>query len=286
MSALPRNLDPQVQGESVTLAKEQPMNAVPEKSLIVVEERAREAARLPVPTVSADASALMKIIDRAAMDPNFDVAKLEKLLAVRDQWESGEARKAFNAAFADFKSEAVKIVKRTEIKDGPLKGKFHANLFDVVDATTPHLSKHGLTISWKLTKDEPAWMEVTCTLRHVGGHSESVSMGGAPDAGPGRNAIQARGSAKSYLERYTATAILGLAAQDADNDGNGGGGKRMPEQPAADHLAAIDAAANEQELLQVYGAAHKAAIDAEDMGALRLFTEHKDARKKAIGRKQ
>ena len=29
------------------------MNAVPEKSLIVVEDRAREAARLPIPTVSA-----------------------------------------------------------------------------------------------------------------------------------------------------------------------------------------------------------------------------------------
>ena len=45
-------------------------------------------------------------------------------------------------------------------------------------------------------------------------------MGGAPDTGPGRNAIQARGSSKTYLERYTATAILGLAAQDADKDGN------------------------------------------------------------------
>lgn len=47
-------------------------------------------------------------------------------------------------------------------------------------------------------------------------------MGGAPDTGPGRNAIQARGSAKSYLERYTLTAILGLSAQDSDDDGAGG----------------------------------------------------------------
>jgi len=44
-------------------------------------------------------------------------------------------------------------------------------------------------------------------------------MGGAPDTGPGRNAIQARGSAKTYLERYTATAILGLAPEDEDTDG-------------------------------------------------------------------
>ena len=258
------------------------MNAVPEKSLIVVEERAREAARLPVPTVSADASSLMKIIDRAAMDPHFDVAKLQALLAVKKEWEADEARKAFNAAVAAFKSEAVKIIKRTEVKDGPLKGKFHANLFDVVDATTPPLSKHGLTISWKLTKDDPAWMEITCMLRHAGGHSESVSMGGAPDAGPGRNAIQARGSAKSYLERYTATAILGLAAQDADNDGNSAGGG-MDESVIADHLAAIDATSDEDSLKTAFAKAWKAAEAANDKGAQRLLIQHKDARKKALG---
>src|SRR3990167_1921455 len=139
------------------------------------------AAGLPAESVG-----LMAIINRAATDPQFDVAKLQELLAVKERWDANEARRAFNIAFADFKSEAVKIIKRTEIQDGPLKGKFHANLFDVVNATTPHLSKHGLAISWCLTKDDPAWMEGSCTLRHVRGHSESVSMGGAPDAGPGR----------------------------------------------------------------------------------------------------
>lgn len=173
-----------------------------------------------------------------AVEKGADVDRLERLMALQERWEANEARKAFNSAFADFKSEAVKIIKRTEVKDGPLKGKFHANLFDVVDATTPSLSKHGLTISWKLSKDDPAWMEVTCALRHVGGHSESVSMGAAPDTGPGRNAIQARGSAKSYLERYTATAILGLAAQDADTDG--GGGTHLTEEEIAEWAAQIE----------------------------------------------
>jgi hypothetical protein len=254
----------------------------PKEALIHVDERTREAVRLPVATVPADASSLMKIIDRAAMDPNFDVAKLEQLLAVQERWEAKEARKAFNVAFAEFKSEAVKIIKRTEVKDGPLKGKFHANLFDVVDATTPHLSKHGLAISWKLTKDEPTWMEVSCTLRHVGGHSESVSMGGAPDTGPGRNPIQARGSAKSYLERYTATAILGLAAQDADNDGNSVARGGMDEGALADHLAAIDSA-DADGLKKSFGKAWKEAEAAQDKGAMRLLTQHKDQRKRALG---
>lgn len=157
-----------------------------------------------------------------AVQSGAGLDQLERLMALQERWEANEARKAFNTAFAAFKAEAVQIIKGTTIKDGPLKGKKHADLCDVVSAVTPKLSEHGLSASWRLTKDEKDWMEVTCTVSHAAGHTESVSMGGAPDTGPGRNAIQARGSVKTYLERYTLTAILGLAARDADDDGAGG----------------------------------------------------------------
>jgi hypothetical protein len=172
----------------------------------------------------------------AAMARGTDMAQLEKLLELQERWEGNNARRAFNAAFSAFKAEAVTIIRGTTIKDGPLKGKTHATLHDVIVATTPKLSVHGLALSWRLSRDEKDWMEVTCTLRHVDGHSETVSMGAAPDTGPGRNAIQARGSAKSYLERYTATAILGLAAADADDDGRKAGATEatITEKQAAD----------------------------------------------------
>lgn len=89
-----------------------------------------------------------------------------------------------------------------------------------MDAVTPALSRHGLSTAWKLTRDEKDWLEVTCTLKHVGGHSESVSMGGPPDAGGAKNALQARASTKSYLERYTLKAICGVAEGGDDGDGN------------------------------------------------------------------
>lgn len=181
-----------------------------------------EAALLPLPQPASitpiDPGALLRV----AVERGAGLEQLEKFMALKERWDANEARKAFNAAFAAFKAEAVKIIKGTDYTDGPLKGRSYANLFDIVDAVTPHLSKHGLSISWRLSKDEPAWMESTCTLRHVDGHSESAAMGGAPDTGPGRNAIQARGSAKTYLEKYTATSILGLAAADQDDDGGGG----------------------------------------------------------------
>jgi hypothetical protein len=255
-----------------------------EERLLIVDERTREAVRAPLPSIPADASALMKIIDRAAMDPNFDVAKLEHLLAVKERWEANEARKAFNEAFAAFKAEAVVIIKNRDVTDGPLKGKKYAELFSVVNAVTPALSKYGLSHSWKPTKDEKEWIEITCTLKHALGHSESVSMSGPPDAGGAKNALQARISTITYLERCTLKAVCGVAEQGDDNDGNGG--PQMEERALADHLAAIDAAADAQSLLKAFGQAWRAAETINDVKAMKKLGDRKEERKKALGEKK
>lgn len=157
-----------------------------------------------------------------AVQKGVDIEQLQKLLELQERWERNESRKAYNAAFAAFKAEAVVILKNVDIKDGPLKGKKYADLFGVVDAATPMLSKHGLAATWKITKDEKDWIEATCTLTHKEGHSESASFGGPPDAGGAKNAIQARASTLNYCERYSFLAVTGLAAGGTDDDGNGG----------------------------------------------------------------
>lgn len=182
-------------------------------ALAVVKESKTAVATTPTP------GELLRI----AIDRGADLERLEKLMDLQERYEAREAKRAFDAAFSAFKAEAVTILKGRKVTDGPLKGKSYAELHDVVNAVTPALSKHGLSSSWKLTKDDKDWMEVTCYLRHVSGHEESVSMGGPPDAGGAKNAIQARASTKTYLERYTLKAITGLSEQDDDNDGNGAG---------------------------------------------------------------
>jgi hypothetical protein len=57
----------------------------------------------------------------------------------------------------------------------------------------------------------------------------------------------------------------------------------MDEGAAADHLAAIDAAEDTESLKRAFSVAWKAAEAANDKGAMRLFTQHKDTRKKALG---
>lgn len=160
---------------------------------------------------------------RIAVESGADLDRLERLMALQARWEASEALKAYNSAFAAFKDEAVRIVRDKLISAGPLNGKRYASLSSVIEAITPALSKHGLSAAWKMTKDEPGWIEVTCTLKHVGGHFETVSMGGPPDAGGAKNAIQARASTVSYLERYTLKAICGVSESDDDDDGSSAG---------------------------------------------------------------
>lgn len=166
-----------------------------------------------------------------AVQQGADLDKLERLLAMQERWEANEARKAYDAAFSAFKAEAVTIVKNRAVTAGPLQGKKYAELFSVVNAVTPALSKHGLSSSWQITKDEKDWLEVTCTLKHVAGHTERVSMGGPPDVGGAKNPIQARASTVSYLQRYTLKAITGLSEQEDDNDG-GQAGEEHPQLQA------------------------------------------------------
>lgn len=200
---------------------QQVLGAAPAQQSLLRPYQAQAVATLMTPDVMLG----------IAVQRGDSIEVLTKLMDLKDRYDKSEAIKAYNVAFAAFKAEAVVLIRNKLIADGPLKGKKHAELSDAVNAATPALSKHGLSATWKLSKDEKDWMEVTCTVRHAAGHSESVAMGGAPDTGPGRNAMQARGSSKTYLERYTMTAILGLAAQDADDDGAGG----ATEKAAADN---------------------------------------------------
>lgn len=196
------------------------MNAVTKDEAQVLELEPQQAARVPVvqqtgaPAVNSPASMMLQ-----AMSQGASLEQVEKMMALQERWEAGEARKAYNQAFALFKAEAVRVIRNKAVKAGPLSGNSYAELHSVVDAVTPALSRHGLSASWRLTRDEPAWLEITCTLSHASGHAESVSMGGPPDAGGAKNALQARASTITYLERYTLKAITGVAEGGDDNDG-------------------------------------------------------------------
>ena len=228
--------------------------------LAPIEREARPIALQQTGTIAAQSPMGMMM---AAMSQGASLEQVEKMMDLQDRWERKEAEKAYNAAFAAFKAEAVRIIKGRKVTDGPLRGKEYAELHDVVDAVTPALSRHGLSTAWKLTKDEPQWLEVTCTLKHVNGHCEVVSMGGPPDGGGAKNALQARASTKSYLERYTLKAICGVAEGGDDSDGNTPPVAVPLELVAAAREAAMNGWAALSKHIKGLSAADRAALEPE-----------------------
>lgn len=233
----------------------------------IVHQDHRSAALELAP--APEQPSLMTVVASLASNPHADLDKIQRLVEMMERQEAKFAEKAFNKAFAAFKAEAVNVAKNVTYSDGPLKGKKYADLGGVVEATAPILAKHGLSTAWKQTKDEPAWIEVTCVLRHELGHSEVVSMGGPPDAGPARNAVQARKSTTSYLERYTLLAITGLATEDDD----GVGGTGLHEDAVKARIATIMAAKTVDELKTAKQGAIRLAQEVKDPVAQKKFDD-------------
>lgn len=205
-----------------------------------VDAKPAPAANLPAVAANSPAGLML-----AARQQGIPLEQIEKMMDLQERWEKNEAEKAFNKAFAAFRGEDLQVLKDKGRTNGPLQGQKYATLHAFVQATKGALSKHGLGVRWSVTRDEPDWIEVTCILKHEKGHFETVSMGGPPDNGPARNALQARHSTVSYLERYTLKAICGLAEQDDDDDGSGGapaGGSQADDKPDAVLQAGRDAA--------------------------------------------
>lgn len=241
------------------------MNQTTDTQELQLIEHVSTKDRLPVDVAAPDHSPAAMML--TAMGRGASLDDIARMMTMQREWEAHEAKKAYNVAFAEFKAEAVRIVKNKAVDAGPLNGKRYAELHAVVDALTPALSRHGLSASWKLTKDDKDWLEVTCYLRHVKGHEESVSMGGPPDVGGAKNALQARASTKTYLERYTLKAICGVSEGGDDNDGAGGGAV------AADWIAALDEATAEDAVMKIKRDGEKALIRAKDVPGYRDFMQ-------------
>lgn len=217
------------------------MNTVTDHDILELQDIDPKPANLPAVQNAGPAAMMLQ-----AMQQGASLDQVERLMELQERWERREAEKAFNAAFAAFRGEDMHVAKDKERTSGPLQGQKYATLHSFVKATRAALSRHGFGVRWSVTRDEADWIEVTCILKHALGHSETVSMGGPPDAGPARNILQARHSTVSYLERYTLKAICGVTEGDEDDDGEGGApdkdGGADGSQPDAALQAGRDAA--------------------------------------------
>lgn len=161
-----------------------------------------------------------------AIEKGADLDRLEKLMDLQERWEAQQAKKAYIEAMAQFKANPPNIVKNKTVDFTSTKGRTtynHATHDEVCNKITAALSAVGITHAWQVNQQENGLIKVTCTLTHIGGHSESTSMFSGRDDSGNKNSIQAIGSAVTYLQRYTLLSVTGLTTQGEDDDGKRGG---------------------------------------------------------------
>lgn len=149
----------------------------------------------------------------APTDPKL----LAELLTVQKDWEANEARKAYAQALVALKRDLPTIIAHDSVVDfSSSKGRTyytHTSLAGVMAAVTEHLSRHGFSLNWT-PSTQGNMITVVCRLTHAAGHFEEATLSGPADAGSGRNALQAVASAITYLSRYSALSLLGIATAD------------------------------------------------------------------------
>jgi hypothetical protein len=170
----------------------------------------------------------------------------------------------------------------------------YADLASVWDACRKPLAKNGLSVV-QLIEPPPVFEGLYHTraivetiLTHKSGEwissVTSLPVFGRELKGGGRGEVDAQsfGSAITYARRYALAAIVGVYQDDDDGNAASDHAKPegMPESKLADHLAAIDTAADLEALKKTYTVATRDAL--RDQAALTKIIAKKDARKAAL----
>jgi hypothetical protein len=172
---------------------------------------------------NSETAVVLEGITRAALDPNVDVAKLERLLDIQERLLADQRRTTFRAALARLQEKLPQITKAGVIldRDGRARNKF-AKLEDLDAVIRPLLAEEGFSFSFDSKATPNGMIQFTGALAHRDGHSETKMIDLPIDGGAGRNAVQSVGSSTSYARRYLISMHLNLITRDEDDDGAGG----------------------------------------------------------------
>lgn len=170
----------------------------------------------------------IEMLDRA-LSSGADPDTLAKLMALQERWQANQARMAFDEAISNAKAEIKPVIRNAKGHND----KRYADFAAIASAVDPIITKFGLSYRFKTTQTDR--ISVTCVLSHKEGHFEETTLAGPPDTSGSKNAIQAIGSTLTYLQRYSLTQALGLAATN-DDDGKAAGGDGFVSEEQASAL--------------------------------------------------
>jgi hypothetical protein len=186
----------------------------------------------PANLAAFNATTMMQMVERLALDERVDAGKLETVMRVANQQQDRERE----IQFYQDKNRAVRGMPLIR-KDGRIvildkanpddmskartQGHFE-KWSDVQAAITPVLDANYLTLTHKIDHADGQTIVIAVLTHDNGYREESGPMRLPLDTSGGKNNVQGAGSSQTYGMRYTARAICGLKliGGQQDDDGN------------------------------------------------------------------
>lgn len=177
---------------------------------------------VPAPSVP-EAAAIIQVIERAALNPQVDIDKMERLLQMQERIMEREAIRLFNEAMRAAQAAMPQVV--ADADNDQTRSKY-ARYETVSAAVQPIITEHGFSLSFgEEDSPKPDHLRIVCDVAHVGGHTKRYH-GDVPIDRAGikgnvnKTPTHAYGSTKSYGRRYLKLDIFDVAIKGIDDDGN------------------------------------------------------------------
>ena len=155
-----------------------------------------------------------------AISNDLDIAKLEKLIDLKNKEEERQCKKDFDFHFSEMQKDYKAATKTGEVYDKEGKNLLYkfCSLEDILKVYAPIIANHGFSFRWREEMIHENIKKITCIVSGYG-HEESSSVEIPIAAGNNfTNAIQQRGVSTSYGKRYSFINAFGVIIEGEDND--------------------------------------------------------------------
>ena len=177
------------------------------------------------PAAADNAAPILALIQQVANDPNSDVDKMERLMAMHIDMVERDAVQAYKKAMSICQSE-MPIVVKDAVNDQT--DSLYAKFENILITTQSTYTRNGFALSFG-TDLSPinGYIRITCEVMHMCGHSKDYFVDLPPDltgirGTANKTGIHAAGSTFSYGKRYLFCMIFNIAVANEENDGTGG----------------------------------------------------------------
>jgi len=178
--------------------------------------------KMPVTTNAViDGAGFLAVIERAAINPDVDVEKMQRLLDMQERILNKNAEIAFNQAMARLQPVLPVIEKKTKGHNSK-----YAKYEDIEQKVRPLYTEEGFSLSFDSKRIDDT-ITYYGTLSHVEGFSKTAQIDLPGDKTGNKNDIQAKASTLTYAKRYLISMLLNIVTVDEDDDGHKGGTKTI-----------------------------------------------------------